>query len=111
MQIQTSDAYVNVVGGLKIDEPACDLGIACAIASSFRGIPINNMSVAIGEIGLTGEIRGVSFIEKRIIEAQKLGFSKCIIPRANYKGLDFKPEIEIIAVENIYEALDIILGG
>jgi DNA repair protein RadA/Sms len=111
LQLQSSDAYVNVVGGLKIDEPACDLGIACAIASSFRGMPINNNTVIIGEIGLTGEIRGVNLIDKRIIEAQKLGFLKCIIPKDNLKSLDFKPKIQIFTVENIHEALDEILGG
>jgi DNA repair protein RadA/Sms len=111
MQLQSSDAYVNIAGGLKIDEPACDLGIAAAIASSFRNVPINGNVVIVGELGLTGEIRGVNQIEKRIIEASKLGFLKCIIPRDNLKGIDIKTSIEIVAVDNIHEALDEILGG
>jgi DNA repair protein RadA/Sms len=111
MQLQSSDAYVNVAGGLKLDEPACDLGIACAIASSFRNLYIDSKTVLIGEIGLTGEIRGVNFIEKRILEAQKLGFSKCIIPKDNSKGLPDIPNIELVLVDNIYEALDEVLGG
>jgi DNA repair protein RadA/Sms len=111
MQLQASDAYVNVAGGLKIDEPACDLGIACAIASSFRNLYIDPKTVVIGEVGLAGEIRGVNFIEKRIIEAQKLGFLKCVIPKENIKGLEEIHGIEIVGVENIYEALDEVLGG
>jgi DNA repair protein RadA/Sms len=111
MQLQAADAYVNVAGGLKIDEPACDLGIACAVASSFKNLSIDSKMVVIGEIGLTGEIRGVNFIEKRILEASKLGFTKCIIPSENTKGLDVIPGIKIIPVESIYEALDEALGG
>ncbi|TDT51251.1 DNA repair protein RadA [Fonticella tunisiensis] len=111
MQLQTFDAYVNVAGGLKLDEPACDLGIACSIASSFRNIPIDPKTVVIGEVGLTGEIRGVNFIEKRILEAQKLGFSKCVVPKENLKGIEIPEGIQISPVENIYEALDEVLGG
>jgi DNA repair protein RadA/Sms len=111
MQLQTSDAYVNVAGGLKLDEPACDLGVACAIASSFRNLYIDSKTVLIGEVGLTGEIRGVNFIEKRILEAQKLGFNKCIIPKENIKGIDIPPNINVIPVDNIYVALDEVLGG
>ncbi|WP_242847776.1 DNA repair protein RadA [Fervidicella metallireducens] len=111
MQLQTFDAYVNVAGGLKLDEPACDLGIACAIASSFRNLPIDSKTILIGEVGLTGEIRGVNLIEKRILEAKKLGFSKCIIPKENSKGIENIADINIIPVENIYEALDEVLGG
>jgi DNA repair protein RadA/Sms len=111
LQLQTSDAYVNVAGGLKLDEPACDLGVACAIASSFRNLNIDSKTVLIGEVGLTGEIRGVNFIEKRILEAQKLGFKKCIIPKENIKGIDIPPNINVIPVDNIYVALDEVLGG
>lgn len=111
MQLQTFDAYVNVAGGLRLDEPACDLGIACSIASSFRNLYIDPKTIVVGEIGLTGEIRGVSLIEKRIMEAQKLGFTKCVIPKDNMKGIEKIPGIKIIPVENIYEALDEVLGG
>jgi len=111
MQLQTFDAYINVVGGLKLDEPACDLGIVCAIASSFRNIPIDSKTVVIGELGLTGEVRGVNFIEKRILEAQKLGFRKCIIPFENLKSIEDKLDINVIGVKNIYEVLEEVLGG
>lgn len=111
MQLQASDAYVNVAGGLRLDEPACDLGIACSIASSFKNLYIDPQTVVIGEIGLTGEIRGVSFIEKRIMEAKKLGFSKCIVPKDNMRGIERIQGINIISVENIHEALDEVLGG
>jgi DNA repair protein RadA/Sms len=111
LQLQTSDVYVNVAGGLKLDEPACDLGVALAIASSFRNLYIDSKTILIGEVGLTGEIRGVNFIEKRIIEAQKIGFEKCIIPKENTRGIEITPNINIVAVDNIYEALDEVLGG
>lgn len=111
MQVQTSDVYVNVAGGLKLDEPACDLGIICAVASSFRNLPIDSKTVVIGEVGLTGEIRGVNLIEKRILEAKKLGFSKCIIPKENTKGIEIPPGILVIPSDNIHDALDEVLGG
>lgn len=111
MQLQTSDVYVNVAGGLKLDEPACDLGVTMAIASSFKNLYIDPKTVMIGEVGLTGEIRGVNFIEKRIIEAQKIGFKKCIVPKENIRGIEIIPNINVVSVDNIYEALDEVLGG
>lgn len=111
MQLQTTDAYVNVVGGIKLDEPACDLAIACAIASSFRNAAVDEGTVVFGEMGLTGEIRGISNLEKRVMEVQKLGFKKCVVPYDNYKALDVKFDIKLIPVKNIYEALDEVLGG
>lgn len=104
MQLQNQDAYVNIIGGLKIDEPAVDLGVILAISSSFKNMAIDPTMVALGEVGLTGEVRSVQFIEKRIMEAQKMGFKKCIIPKSNLKGLKVK-EIEIIGVSTLYEAL------
>ena len=111
MQVQTFDAYVNVAGGLKLDEPACDLGIIISIASSFRNLPVDPKTVIIGEVGLTGEVRGVNLIEKRIIEAEKLGFLKCIIPSENVKGIEIDTNIKIVPVDSIFEALDELLGG
>ncbi|MDU7904950.1 MAG: DNA repair protein RadA, partial [Peptostreptococcaceae bacterium] len=87
MQIQNQDVYINVVGGIKINEPSIDLGIVMSIASSFRNIPIDGNVAITGEVGLTGEIRAVSFIEKRIAECKKLGFTKIIIPKSNYEAV------------------------
>lgn len=111
MHLQNSDAYINIIGGIQIKEPATDLGIICAIASSFKDVPIDSKTVVIGEVGLTGELRTVSFIEKRIKEAAKLGFTKAVIPEANLKGLDKMEKIQVIGVPNIERALTIVLGG
>ncbi len=100
-----ADVYVNITGGLYISEPACDLAIAMAIASGIKNSPVLSDCAVFGEIGLLGEIRSVSGIEKRILEAQKLGFSKCILPDHNYRFL--KPEdygIELIPVKSIIDA-------
>ncbi|NLL05298.1 MAG: DNA repair protein RadA [Clostridiaceae bacterium] len=112
MQLHNYDAYVNVVGGLKVDEPACDLGVVMAIASSFRNKPIDLSTVLIGEVGLTGEVRAINQIEKRVIEAARMGFKNCIVPAGNIKVLkqvkELK-EINIKPVENVVEALGILL--
>ena len=105
MELQNQDAYVNIVGGLKIDEPALDLGVVIAIASSFKNIKIHPDLIAIGEVGLTGEVRSVQFIEKRLIEGKKMGFKKCLIPSSNLKGLKVEG-LEIMGVSNLYEALE-----
>lgn len=110
MQLGSSDSYVNVVGGIKLNEPAADLGIVAAIASSFRDKEIDEGIVIIGEVGLAGEVRAVNFTEKRVNEAAKLGFKKCIIPRNNLSRLKDKSDIEVIGVSNVNEMLDILLG-
>jgi DNA repair protein RadA/Sms len=101
----SQDVYLNVVGGIKVNEPALDLGILIAAASSFKNISIPLSTIAIGEVGLTGEIRSVNMMEKRLKEAEKLGFKTCIIPESNKKLLKEKFEIEIIGVKNIMEAM------
>lgn len=111
MQLYNFDAYVNVVGGLKLDEPACDLGIVAAIASSFKNTAIDAGSVLIGEIGLTGEVRAVSQINKRIMEAKRIGFKSCIIPTDNMKLVDRLKEFEgfeIKAAGNVQDAFEIL---
>lgn len=109
MQLQNQDAYVNIVGGLRVDEPAVDLGVIIAIASSFRDQEIDPSLVAIGEVGLTGEVRSVQFIEKRILEAKKMGFQKCLIPRSNMKGLKVEG-ITLMGVSTLSEALEFSFG-
>lgn len=111
MQIQNQDVYINVVGGIKVSEPAMDLGIIVSIASSFRNIEIDENTVVIGEVGLTGEVRAVSFIDKRIMECMKLGFKKIIIPKSNYKSLEDIKGVNIWPVENVREAINVALEG
>lgn len=109
MQLGSSDSYVNVVGGIRINEPAADLGIIAAIASSFRDKEIEGSTVIIGEVGLSGEVRAVNFAEKRVNEAAKLGFKRCIIPENNLLRLNDKSGIEVLGVSNVNDTLDIIL--
>lgn len=111
LEMQSYDAYINIVGGIQIKEPALDLGMVCALASSFKDSPIDSKTIAIGEVGLTGELRTVSFIEKRLKEASKLGFKTAVVPKANLKGLNSIEDINIVGVTNIIDALDIVLGG
>ena len=99
------DAYINVVGGMRICEPAADLGIVVALASSLKNKPVNNETVVIGEVGLTGEIRACSFLESRISECEKLGFKRCIIPEANMKKLKSFSKIEVIPCRTVNECL------
>lgn len=100
------DAYANIVGGIKINEPAIDLGIVLSVISSFKNRPISKEIVVIGEVGLTGEIRSVNMIENRIKEAQKMGFKKCIIPKTNADNLKDKFNIQIKGVKTVREAIN-----
>lgn len=101
----TKDVFVNVAGGVKIEESACDLAFALALASGFEDLPFDSKSVAAGEVGLSGEIRGVGQIEARIGEAQKLGFQRIFVPLTNSKGLARKFGMEVIGVRTLEEAL------
>ncbi len=102
------DAYINVVGGLKLEEPAADLSVSIALVSSLKDTSVNDEIIFFGEVGLAGEIRAVPNAELRIKEAQKLGFKKCIIPYHNFKSLQNTKnyKIEIIGVKNIREAVN-----
>jgi len=110
MFLQTQDAYLNVAGGVKLDEPAVDLAIAVSIASSFKDAPTRPFDVVFGEIGLTGEVRAVSRAEQRVKEAQKLGFKRIIMPEKSLKGWSPPSGIEIIGVETVAQALSAALG-
>ena len=105
-----ADAYINIVGGLRLDEPAVDLAVAMALVSSLKDKPIDERTLAFGELGLAGEIRAVSHCEMRISEAQRLGFERCIVPYYSLKGVNKAnfPDIEIIGVKNIREAFAVI---
>ncbi|MDD2480719.1 MAG: DNA repair protein RadA [Lutispora sp.] len=109
LQLQNYDSYVNVVGGIKLNEPSSDLGIIAAIASSYKDKEIDDGIVIIGEVGLAGEVRAVNFIEKRINEAYKLGFTKCIVPYNNYKNLKDSSQLKVYGVKSVEEALNIII--
>jgi DNA repair protein RadA/Sms len=110
MFLQNQDAYVNVAGGIKLDEPAVDLAIAVSIASSLRDQPTQPFDVVFGEVGLTGEVRGVSRVDQRVREAEKLGFRRVIVPEKSLKGWSPPSGIEIIGVNTVAEALKAALG-
>jgi len=110
LKLSEQDVFVNVVGGLQIDEPAADLAIASAIASSWRDIPVKADAVLIAEIGLAGELRMPGQMQARLREAQKLGFKTAIVPKALRKGEPYPKEIEIIEVRSIQQALDAALN-
>ena len=99
------DTYLNIVGGLRLDEPAADLPVALALVSGITDKAVLDNVVAIGEIGLSGEIRSVSRLTARISEAQRLGFTKCIVPRACLKQIKSRFDIEVIGVRNLHEAI------
>ena len=108
LNIGGQDIYVNVVSGIRLNEPSVDLGVVCVCASSFKNIPIPKDTVIMGEVGLTGEVRRINMIEKRLKEAEKLGFKRCIIPENNKKYLEEKYKMEIIGVKNIIDALKVL---
>ena len=109
LPLQTNDVYVNVVGGLSLNEPAIDLGIVAAIASSLQEAATDGDLVVVGEIGLTGEIRAVGHVEARLREADKLGFRRCLVPQANLQAALTVTGIESIGVRTVSEALAAIL--
>ena len=109
LKFNNSDVYVNITGGIEIDEPAADLGIALAIITCARDVIVSPDTVLVGEIGLSGEIRNVPRILPRIKEAVGLGFTKCVLPYSSYKTLTSTPKgIELIPVRNLKEAVGII---
>ena len=110
IRVGTFDVFVNAVGGVRIDETAADMGIAMAIASSLKNQVINPEVVMIGEIGLGGEIRPVSQVERRIGEAEKLGFKEMVIPRANMKSLKKQGQIKIHPVEKLGQAVEMLMN-
>lgn len=103
------DAYINVTGGIKLDEPASDLAVALALISSLKGSAIFDNAIAFGEIGLAGEVRAVGYAEERVLEAQRLGFERCVLPYYNLKSMNlsnFENKIKLIGVRTIREAFD-----
>ena len=105
VMLGSQDIYLNLVGGIKVNEPSIDLGMIMAVASSYKNVSIPKDMVIIGEVGLTGEVRRINLIDKRLKEAEKLGFKSCIIPQSNKKDLKEKYKLDIIGVGNINEAM------
>ncbi|MFY9380226.1 MAG: S16 family serine protease, partial [Acutalibacteraceae bacterium] len=105
------DTYINVIGGLKLIEPASDLSVALALVSSLKDVVVRDDVLAFGEVGLAGEIRTVGNCEQRVKEAARLGFKKCIIPKDNLKSMSvkIKNDIEVIGAKNIREAFESII--
>lgn len=104
VQMGDYDAYVNIAGGMKINEPALDLALVMALLSSFKNRVVSSNTIVFGEVGLAGEIRAVSQAEQRVLEAKKLGFQRCILPAVSVKSLKEISGIEIVGVNNIKEA-------
>ncbi len=106
MKLSLFDAYINVIGGLRLDEPGADLPVVLAVASSYRDAVISDDLVAIGEVGLTGEIRSVSHMNQRLAEVARLGFKKCIIPKNGSEKLEIPGGLTVYRVKNIREAIE-----
>ena len=106
MKLSVFDAYINVIGGLRLDEPGADLPVVLAVASSYRDQPIADDLVAVGEVGLTGEIRSVSHMNQRLAEVARLGFKKCIVPKNGSEKLDIPAGLVVYRVRNLREAIE-----
>ena len=108
VRLADQDAYINIAGGMKVSEPATDLGLVLAIISSFRNRPIAEDMICFGEVGLSGEVRSVNMVEQRIAEAHKLGFKQCILPKVCMKNIQKPDGMLLKGVENVREALEIL---
>ena len=108
LKLYNQDVYLNVAGGMKLNQPAADLAMAASIVSSFRDAPISD-AVAMGEVGLTGEVRAVGQVEKRLMESSKMGFKKAVIPKTNLAGLKIPDGIEVFGVRHVFDALEILI--
>ena len=110
LRLTESDAYINIAGGIRMNEPAVDLGIVLAIISSYKEMPVPDDLICFGEVGLSGEVRAVNLAEQRIAEAAKLGFSRIIMPKVNLSGIRGKyRQLDLVGVENVQEAMRAIL--
>ena len=110
LKVSQCDAYLNIIGGLTLDEPAADLAAVLALASSYLDKPVPNELAAIGEVGLTGELRSVNNMEQRLTEIHRLGFTKCIVPRRNGRKLPEQQDLQMIEAGNIGEAIRAVFG-
>jgi len=108
MHLMDHDIFMNVVGGIRVDEPAVDMGIVSAVASSFLDKSIRDRTVVLGEVGLTGEVRAIGHIENRVAEAKKMGFTKCFIPESNLKHMTETNGIKLIGIKTVSEAMEVL---
>lgn len=108
LRFSQNDVFLNVAGGVRLEEPAVDLGVALAVASSFRDVPLDSGTAVIGEVGLGGEIRAVGRIDARLAEIKQLGFERALVPKANTKGLQPPKGLELLPVRRLGEALDLV---
>ena len=106
LQMGNCDAYVNIAGGIKMNEPAIDLGIVLALVSSYKNRPVDEKTICFGEVGLSGEVRAVNMAEQRVLEAKKLGFTTCVLPEVSRAAIKEIQGIQLIGVRNIKEAID-----
>lgn len=107
-QMGNCDAYVNIAGGIKMNEPAIDLGIALALVSSYKNRPVDEKTICFGEIGLSGEVRSVNMAEQRALEARKLGFTACILPESAKSALTEIKGIQLIGVKTVKDAIGLL---
>ncbi len=105
LQMSTCDAYINIAGGIKMNEPAIDLGIVLALVSSYKEIAIDDRTICFGEVGLSGEVRAVSMAEQRVMEAKKLGFTRCILPKVSLQNIQPVDGIKLEGVESVKDAI------
>ncbi len=109
LRLSDQDVFVNVIGGLRVGEPAADLAVATAIASSLRNVPVAADMALVGEVGLSGELRSVSQLDRRLNEAAKLGFRRCLVPKSWRRGVTADADIEVLSARSLAEALDLAL--
>ena len=108
IHLGSCDAYVNLTGGIRLSEPAVDLGVVLALVSSYRNRPVDEHVIIFGEVGLTGEVRGVNMAEQRVKEAARLGFTSCILPATNAANIAPVKGMRFLGVRNVKEAIDLI---
>jgi DNA repair protein RadA/Sms len=108
LNLAGQDIFMNVAGGVHVDEPAVDLGIVCAVASTFLDKPVAERTLVVGEVGLTGEVRAVSRLETRMAEAAKMGFDRCLVPATNLRTIAKQGKIELVGVARVEDALGIL---
>jgi len=109
LDLYGNDIFLNIAGGIRIDEPALDLGVICALASSLMEKPIPSATVVCGEVGLAGEVRAIGHVDVRVKEAERLGFTRFVLPKGNKERITWNPQIELIGVSTLQEVLEVVL--